>query len=180
MDTVGWLYNNGLPAWCLLHIGYNGGNKQTARGHAKTLKVSIASLWKNHDCTFKESLYSTHPYLILLNKKSSFPVMTWRSVFGHRENISTHWSPVRAVAKSRANNSFQFDPRIHILNRPPTLPTPPTIHICIVCTYIYIYMCVNSISYKSPHLIGGVCWLGCGGFCGLGRAAWGASAIKPG
>ena len=25
----------------------------------------------NHDCTFKESLYSTHPYLTYSNKKSS-------------------------------------------------------------------------------------------------------------
>ena len=30
-----------------------------------------ANLLCNHDCTFKESLYSTHPYLTYSNKKSS-------------------------------------------------------------------------------------------------------------
>ena len=41
----------------------------------------------NHDCTFKESLYSTHPYLTYSNKKSTLPVMTRFSIHGYREKI---------------------------------------------------------------------------------------------
>mmetsp|Transcript_15553 Transcript_15553/g.22655 ORF Transcript_15553/g.22655 Transcript_15553/m.22655 type:complete len:86 (+) Transcript_15553:129-386(+) len=40
-----------------------------------------------HDCTFKESLYSTHPYLTYSNKKSTSPVMTKPSISGYREKI---------------------------------------------------------------------------------------------
>jgi hypothetical protein len=43
----------------------------------------------NHDCTFKESLYSTHPYLTYSNKKSTLPVMTKFSIHGYREKIGT-------------------------------------------------------------------------------------------
>ena len=43
--------------------------------------------FNNHDCTFKESLYSTHPYLTYSNKKSTLPVMTKFSIHGYREKI---------------------------------------------------------------------------------------------
>ena len=42
---------------------------------------SLAGTWycplpqRNYDCTFKESLYSTHPYLTYSNKKSTLSVM---------------------------------------------------------------------------------------------------------
>jgi hypothetical protein len=54
------------------------GGKQCPRAHTN-----------NHDCTFKESLYSTHPYLTYSNKKSTLPVMTKFSIHGYREKIGT-------------------------------------------------------------------------------------------
>ena len=51
------------------------------------VRCGCSSNDRPHDCTFKESLYSTHPYLIPLNKKFSLPVMTKRSMLGYREKI---------------------------------------------------------------------------------------------
>ena len=41
-----------------------------------TESVSVLSTLRKHDCTFKESLYSTHPYLTFSNKSQPQPVMT--------------------------------------------------------------------------------------------------------
>ena len=45
---------------------------------------------RQYDCTFKESLYSTHPYLTYSNKKSTLPVMTKFSIRGYREKIGNY------------------------------------------------------------------------------------------
>ena len=58
--------------------------------HKKHISIIIFEMI-GYDCTFKESLYSTHPYLIPLNKKFSLPVMTKRSMLGHREKIGNIW-----------------------------------------------------------------------------------------
>ena len=67
-----------------------------------TLQPSRAH-W-NHDCTFKESLYSTHPYLTYSNKKSSWPVMTKFSIHGYREKIGILCITVQVLWRRAALN----------------------------------------------------------------------------
>ena len=49
--------------------------------------VPLHLCYVEYDCTFKESLYSTYPYLTNSNKKSTLPVMTIDSTLGYREKI---------------------------------------------------------------------------------------------
>ena len=47
---------------------------------------------QSYDCTFKESLYSTHPYLTYSNERIATPMMRRQSIHGFREenSISGH------------------------------------------------------------------------------------------
>ena len=76
--------------------------------------------WFTHDCTFKESLFSTHPYLIFLNKKSFLPVMTRRSMLGYCKNISILWVNQR-ILWQRAGQTIHssLTPRYAFWTGPP-------------------------------------------------------------
>eukprot|EP00979_Chaetoceros_neogracilis_P018283 scaffold10564_cov198-Chaetoceros_neogracile.AAC.4 len=82
-----------------------------------------------HDCTFKESLYSTHPYLTYSNKKSTLPVMTKFSISGYREKIGILYFTVQLSWRRAAlNNHFNSMPTNAIRTGPPqTTNTPYTI-----------------------------------------------------
>ena len=81
---------------------------------------------KKHDCTYKESLYSTYPYLTNSNKKSTLPVMTKQSTLGYREKIDILWFCIGIVAKSSVENSFPFNAWVCTLNRSPPKQTKQT------------------------------------------------------
>ena len=59
--------------------------------HLQQLTACMPSLllMVAYDRTFKESLYSTYPYLTYSNEKSTSPVMKKCSMLGYREKIDT-------------------------------------------------------------------------------------------
>ena len=62
-----------------------------------------------HDRTYKESLYSTYPYLTYSNKKPSSPVMKKHSMLGYREKINIKALLLSVVAKSSVEKSFPLN-----------------------------------------------------------------------
>ena len=94
-----------------------------------------------HDCTFKESLYSTHPCLILLNKKNTSPVMTKSSMYGHCENIGICWISNKSCGKEQGRQLQSYS-HTCILNRPPH-HNPPII--------TYIPFSIPSSRYKMQY-----------------------------
>ena len=92
------------------------------------VRAPLACARNKHDCTHKESLYSTYPYLTNSNKTSTLPVMTKRSTLGYREKNDISASALGIVAKSSVENSFPFNARVCTLNRQPTPKTTTTPH----------------------------------------------------
>ena len=92
------------------------------------VRAPLACARDKHDCTHKESLYSTYPYLTNSNKTSTLPVMTKRSTLGYREKNDISASALGIVAKSSVENSFPFNARVCTLNRQPTPKTTTTPH----------------------------------------------------
>ena len=88
--------------------------------------LTITSFDNNYDCTFKESLYSTYPYLTYSSKRKATPVMRSWSMHGFREE---YWLlillSVIAVAKSSVKKYSNLDACVCTLNRPPHFQTPP-------------------------------------------------------
>ena len=92
------------------------------------VRVPLACARDKHDCTHKESLYSTYPYLTNSNKTSTLPVMTKRSTLGYREKNDISASALGIMAKSSVENSFPFNARVCTLNRQPNPnPNPSTL-----------------------------------------------------
>ena len=61
----------------------------------ESIECSMSLIW-SYDCTFKESLYSTYPYLTYSNERIATPMMRGQSTHGFREDNSTsmHNCPV--------------------------------------------------------------------------------------
>ena len=62
-----------------------------------------------YDCTYKESLYSTYPYLTYSTDKSTSPVMKKYSTLGYHEKINIKAIAESVVAKSSVKKSFPLD-----------------------------------------------------------------------
>ena len=91
----------------VLHNAYHRRRTRATGTHQVPSAASPIFLMNTHDCTFKESLYSTHPYLTFSNKSQLQPVMTTKSTLGYREKIGfLFYHRTVAVATSSAEESF--------------------------------------------------------------------------